>query len=239
MVAHNPLNGSGRAGLPHPALASGDDAEAAQWVGMTDADRGQPAVYESQHTVPSKAAILATPRQRAVPEPTHAEPKQVERWSVHGNPIVTSVPFHHRSQPLTYLRDGVVHASLELGFHLAQLGLQPLAYRLPEHREPAVAPLLPADVGEAEEVEGLGLALAAPLSVPSRKWAELQQAGFVGMQLQSELPKSFDEFFPKPLGIRPLLESEHDVIGEPDDNHVAAGILAAPKRAAAISGQER
>jgi hypothetical protein len=34
MVAHNPLNGSGRAGLPHPALASGDNAEAAQWIGV-------------------------------------------------------------------------------------------------------------------------------------------------------------------------------------------------------------
>ena len=30
MVAHNPFHGSGRAGLPHPALASGDNAEAAQ-----------------------------------------------------------------------------------------------------------------------------------------------------------------------------------------------------------------
>ena len=27
MVAHDPLHGSGRAGFPHPALASGDDAE--------------------------------------------------------------------------------------------------------------------------------------------------------------------------------------------------------------------
>jgi hypothetical protein len=34
MVAHNPLDRSGRAVLPHPALASGDDAEAAQGIGM-------------------------------------------------------------------------------------------------------------------------------------------------------------------------------------------------------------
>ena len=30
MIAHNPLHGSGRAALPHPALALGDDAHAAQ-----------------------------------------------------------------------------------------------------------------------------------------------------------------------------------------------------------------
>ncbi len=65
MVAHNPLNGSRRVELPHPALASGNDGEAAQWVGMTDAGGRQPAVSESQHTVPGKAAFLATARERA------------------------------------------------------------------------------------------------------------------------------------------------------------------------------
>jgi hypothetical protein len=35
VIAHEPLHGSGRAELPHPALASGDDAEAAHWIRMT------------------------------------------------------------------------------------------------------------------------------------------------------------------------------------------------------------
>ena len=38
MVAHNPLDGSGRAVLPHPALASGDNAEAAQRICVGDGD---------------------------------------------------------------------------------------------------------------------------------------------------------------------------------------------------------
>ncbi len=33
MIAHNPLHGSGRAALPHPARALGDDAHAA--LGLT------------------------------------------------------------------------------------------------------------------------------------------------------------------------------------------------------------
>jgi hypothetical protein len=63
------------------------------------------------------------------------------------------VSTHNRPQPLALLGDGFVHASLKLGFHLIQLRLQPLAYRLPQHREPSIAPLLPADVREAEEVQ--------------------------------------------------------------------------------------
>jgi hypothetical protein len=34
MIAHDPLHGSGRADFPHPALTSGNDAHAAQWIRM-------------------------------------------------------------------------------------------------------------------------------------------------------------------------------------------------------------
>src|SRR6266849_796541 len=236
MVAHNPLHGSGRAGFPHPALASGDNAEAAQGIRMMDARRGQPAVNNPPHAVPAHAAVLTAPRQRAMPEPDHMEPEQAECRAVHGNTVVSVVSLDHRAQPLTHLRDGVVHASLELGFHLAQLGLQPRTNRLPQHREPPITALLPADVREAEKVEGLGLCLTAPLALVDRIRAELQQAGFVRMQLQSELPESFLEFLPEPLGIRLVLESEHDVVREPDDYYVAAGMLAAPRPDPQVEG---
>lgn len=72
---------------------------------------------------------------------------------------------------------------------------KPCAHRLPKHRKHPVTSLLPADMREAEEVEGLGLPLTAPRSVVSRKWAELQEAGLFGVQLQSELAQSFAEFF--------------------------------------------
>src|SRR5215469_12321868 len=119
-----------------------------------------------------------------MPETDHMEPKQVERRAVHGNTVVAVVSLEHRAQPLTHFRDWVVHTPLELGFNLAQLGLQPFAYRLPEHREHPVASLLPTDVGEAEKVERLGLPLPAPLSVVSRVGTELQKAGLVGVQFQ-------------------------------------------------------
>src|SRR5438093_2531681 len=75
MFAHNPLRGSGQAGFPHPALALGDDAYAAQGIGMTDGRQRQPACDEAPHAVPKYAAFVAAPRQRAVPEPPYLEPK--------------------------------------------------------------------------------------------------------------------------------------------------------------------
>src|SRR5438876_178719 len=134
-----------------------------------------------------------------------------------------------RVQPLAHLWDGVVHAPLELGLYLAQLRLQPLADRLPQHRESSVAPLLPADMREAEEVERLGLPLSAPFPVFGCERAELQKPRFLGMQFQSELSKPLDKLRPEPLGVRLALESNHYVVGEPHDDDLAVGLLPAPR----------
>jgi hypothetical protein len=58
MFAHNPLHGSGQTGFPHPALTLGNDAHAAQGIGMTDDRQRQPASDEAPHTTFS----FATPR---------------------------------------------------------------------------------------------------------------------------------------------------------------------------------
>jgi aryl-alcohol dehydrogenase-like predicted oxidoreductase len=54
-----------------------------------------------------------------------------------------------------------MHAPFELDLDLAQLRLQPFANRLPHPREPSMAPLLPADVHKAEQVERLRFPVAA------------------------------------------------------------------------------
>jgi hypothetical protein len=132
MVAHNPLHGSGQAGLPHPALTSGDDAHAAQGIRMTSAGGRQPAVDQAPHPVPKHAGVLAAPQERAMPEPTDLEPKRVQRRAVGRHSVITNVSTHDRPQPLAHFRDGVMHASFEFGLHLAQLRLQPFANRLPQ-----------------------------------------------------------------------------------------------------------
>jgi hypothetical protein len=102
MIAHNPLHGSGQAGFPHAALALGNDAHAAQGIGMTDGRRRQPASDKAPHTVPKDAAILAAPRQRAIPEASHLGTKDPQRVVVHGHPVISDVSTHHRLQPLSY-----------------------------------------------------------------------------------------------------------------------------------------
>ena len=142
MIAHNPLHGSGQAAFPHPALALGNDAHAAQRIGMTDRRQRQPAGDEAPHAVPQNAAVLAAPRKRAMPEPTDSEPKNRQRRLIHGHPVVADVATHHRLQPLALFGDGFVHAKPKLGFQRVQLCLHPLADRLRQHRETSVTPHL-------------------------------------------------------------------------------------------------
>ena len=153
MIAHNPLHGSGRAGFPHPALALGDDAHAAERIGMTDGRYRQPAGEKAPHAVPVDAAVLATARQRTMPEPSHLESKKCQRRMVHGHAVISDVSAHHRLQPLALFGDGFMHAPPKFSFHLIQLRLQSLADRLPQHRKPSIAPFLHADVREAQVVE--------------------------------------------------------------------------------------
>src|SRR5216684_2688191 len=229
MIAHNPLHGSGRAVLPHPALALGNDAHATQGIGMTDDRQRQPTSDEAAHAIPKDAAILAAPRQRAVPKPPHLESKNPQRLSVHGHSVVPDVSTHHRFEPLAQFGDGFVPASLQFGFHLVQLRLQPFAHRLPQHREPSVAPLLHADVRKAKKVERLRFPFSTPLPLVDRIRTELQKSRLLGMQFQVELPHSFGEFRPKLIGIRFAVESNHDVVRESHDDDIAVRPLPTPR----------
>jgi hypothetical protein len=131
------------------------------------------------------------------------------------------VSTYNRPQPLALLGDGFVHSSPKLGFHLIQLRLQPFPYRLPQHREPSIAPLLYADMRKAEKVERLRLPFATPLPLVDRIRAELQQSRFLGMHFQIELLHSLSEFRPKLLSIRLAVKSNHDVVRETHHDYFA------------------
>jgi len=129
---------------------------------MTDSRQRQPASAEAPHSIPENAAVLAPPRQRAMSIPADSESKKRQRRLVQGHSVVAKVSTHNRPQPLALLGDGFVHATLKLGFHLIQLRLQPLAYRLPQHREPSIALLLHADVRVSRPAELHHRPLAEP-----------------------------------------------------------------------------
>jgi len=121
-----------------------------------------------------------------------------------------------------------VHPSLKFGFHLVQLRLQPFADRLPQHREPSVAPLLHTDMCEAKKVERLRFPFSTPLPLVDRIRTELQQSRFLGMQFQIELSHSFRKFRPKLIGIRFVPESNHDVVCESHHDHITVCTLLTP-----------
>ena len=97
-----------------------------------------PASGNDVHVAQGIRMTYASLRQPLLDQPSHAFP---------GDTAFVASP-----------RQGAVPAMAEFGFDRAQLHLQPAPHRLPKHREAAIAPLLPADVREAEEVEGLRLA---------------------------------------------------------------------------------
>ena len=81
-IADHPLHGSGRAALPHPALALGRDGEAHARIGMTDARGRKPAGDVGAHAAPRQMVALTAATQDAPPELRHRFPKRVQRGAV-------------------------------------------------------------------------------------------------------------------------------------------------------------
>jgi hypothetical protein len=196
---------------------------------MTDRRQRQPASDEAPHTIPTNTAVLAPPRPRAMPIPADSESKQRQRRLVHGHSVVAKVSTHNRPQPLAWLEDGFVHASLKLGFHLIQLRLQPLAYRLPQHRESSIALLLHADVRKSEKVERLRLSFSTPLPLVDRIRTELEKSRFLRVQLQIELLPSLREFRPELIGVRLAVKSNHEVVRKTHHDDLTVRPLLTPR----------
>src|SRR5438128_8044653 len=133
MVAHNPLHGSGRAVLLHPALALGNNAKAVPGIRVTDANLRKPTGHMALHPSPRQVSSLTTPFEYAPPNPTHRQSKVADRYHIHGHSIVPHVASHHRAQVPTHLWKGLVHALPTFFFDLLQLRLPSPAHRLPQH----------------------------------------------------------------------------------------------------------
>ena len=196
---------------------------------MTDSRQRQPASDEAPHAIPTNVAVLAPPRQRAMPKPTDSESKNRQRRLVHGHSVVSDVSTHNRPKPLALFGDGRVHAPLKLGFHFVQLRLQPFTDRLPQHREPSIALLFHADVRKSEKVERLRLPFSTPLPLVDRIRTELEKSRFLRVQFQMELLHSLREFRSELIGIRLAVKSNHDVVCITHHDNVAVRPLLTPR----------
>ena len=157
-----------------------------------------------------------------MPEPADDIAEDAYGPAVHGHAVVANVTSDDRAQIGTLLRNGQMHASLELGFHLPQLRLQSLAHRLPQDGETA-SPCLALAVRKSKEVERrrLGLVLAC-------ETAERNQSGLLRMQFQSELGEPLAQLGQEPLGLLTMLETHDEIIGKTDHDNVAAGLPLPP-----------
>ncbi len=81
---------------------------------------------------------------------------------------------------------------------------------------------------EAQKPERLRLAEPPRLSSLDGEPSELDQPRLLGSQLQTELREPVAKVRPEPLGVIPVLESHHGIIGETHDHYVAARVSTSP-----------
>jgi hypothetical protein len=228
IIADHPLHRSGRAALPHPAPTLGDNAQTHEWIGVADTSGRKPRVEQGPHAMPRQVIALATTAQHQPPHATDREAEHTDGRAVHRYAVVTHVTENHRTQVLANLRDGVVHACFELGFHRLKLRLQPFAHRLTQHRKPAL-PSLPAAVREAEEVECLRrTSVPAILSITPRTAAELDQSRLLGVQFQPEVREPLAQLSKEPLSLDLMLEPNGKIIRKANHDDITAGLLLSP-----------
>ena len=81
---------------------------------------------------------------------------------------------------------------------------------------------------EVQEVERLWFPVAPSLAVPGGVAPELDEAGLVGLQLQTELDESLAQVGEEPLRISVMLEPGDEIVSEAHDDDVAAGLPTSP-----------
>src|SRR5215211_1703022 len=153
---------------------------------MKDACSRKPVIGQPDHSFPHQAMALAPPPKRLGPEPDDVVTKGTERPIVGRHGVIGIVAHEHLLQPSSLLGDGPMHAPSQLVLDLLQLRYLAVPSALLEDLEPAL-PGLPADVGEAKEIERFRFARHLPVAGLSRITAKLDQSGLVRVELQRKL----------------------------------------------------
>ena len=123
------------------------------------------------------------------PEHKQPMPEQGEANGVAWYRVVVEVALHDRFQPLTGLRQGIVHSLTKLRFDALELGSHALADRLAPNCKPSQA-VLPTDVGKTQEIERLRFPFSPTFPVLFGEPAELDPARLVRVELQSKHSQS-------------------------------------------------
>lgn len=92
MVTHNPLHRSGRAALPHPALALGDDAQAHKRFRVADAGERKPPMVVLRHPAPRQVMRLTAAFESAPPQPSDLLAEEADARAVAGDAVIPDMP---------------------------------------------------------------------------------------------------------------------------------------------------
>ena len=141
---------------------------------------------QPSHALPRRAIPLATPAQGASPKVEDVVAETREGARVRGHRMIGKETPHHRTHPLTLLGLVLMPASPEFFLDLQELRHLPVTARV-AGQDKAPFPRPRADMREAQEIEGLRLALSPRRPVERGIPAEFDQAGFVGVQFQGKL----------------------------------------------------
>src|SRR5437899_11717836 len=133
MVAHNPLHGSGRAALLHPALALGNNAKALPRIRVTNVSLRDPASHSALHLSPGYTGFLATALKHPPPEPSHGHAKVTDRHRIHRHRVIAHISENHRPHILPHCGNRGVHASPDICLDFLELDLTSHARRPPQH----------------------------------------------------------------------------------------------------------
>src|SRR5437879_6488799 len=150
-----------------------------------------------------------------------------QRWAVGGYAKIADMAPDHSFQPLPHFFERIMHAFPQFQANRLELRLHPPTDCLPYHHEPSSSGL-PANMREAQKVEGFRLPFAPLLPVLGRKASKLQESRFLRVEFQIELLHPRLQFSQEPLGLRLVLESQHHVIGIAHRYHLATGDLPLP-----------
>src|SRR6516162_6175843 len=135
-------------------------------------------------------------------------PELAERRKIGGHGVVVKEAFDHLRQPSPLFGDRPVHLPPQLLLDLLEFGPHTVAPGFPLEQKCAPAAAA-ADMGEPQEIEGFRFAKPA-LSAPCRsEAAELDQTGFVRMELQSELLEPSSHRIEKTASVVFMLKAQH------------------------------
>ena len=219
-LSGGPPHRSQRAELPHWAPALGCDAQTLLRIEVRDLRSGQPFLGKLRHSFPSESiALTATPK-RPEPHTGHLVMELVELSPVARHAVVSIVTPKNRGQPSTDFTDSVVHAPLEQNTKCLELRAHTFRHRRPNHLKRSF-PRPPTNVGESQKVEGLRLSLSTILPSFGGVPSELEKARLVGMKFQLKLSESLPKLNEKLVRFLAMFESNDEVIGITNDDHLA------------------